>query len=78
MSLSHLTIPHLRKASRLIKKKESFLAKVKEIERELEALALYGVFPQAYHSIVEPNKRKVVRRKKRRAKISPAAVKPSK
>ena len=60
MSLSHLTLPHLRKASRLIKKKESFLAKVREIEQELEALALYGVLPKTYRTIVQvkPAKRK--------------------
>jgi len=45
MSLSHLTASHLRKASRLIKKKESFLAKVRKIEFELDAFALFGSLP---------------------------------
>ena len=84
MSLSHLTVPHLRKASRLIKKKESFLAKVKEIEQELEALALYGVLPKTYRTLVQAKPA----RRKRKAKagrpkksapasqISPAPAKP--
>ena len=78
MSLSHLTVPHLRKASRLIKKKESFLAKVREIEQELEALALYGVLPKTYRALVKPKKaqRKApLRKKPRRAKLPTAPKK---
>ncbi len=84
MSLSHLTLPHLRKAAPLIKKKETFLAKVREIEQELEALAVYGVLPKTYREVVqaEPAKRKTKAKAGRPkksalpAKLSPAAKKP--
>jgi len=46
MSLSHLSPAHLRKASKLIKKKESFLAQVRKIEFELDAFAAYGTQPE--------------------------------
>ena len=69
MSLSHLTLPHLRKASRLIKKKESFLAKVREIEQELEALALYGVLPKTYRTLVEAKPAKRGRQRKAKAGV---------
>jgi len=69
MSLSHLTLPHLRKASRLIKKKESFLAKVREIEQELEALALYGVLPKTYRTLVQDKPAKRGRKRKAKAKV---------
>jgi hypothetical protein len=75
MSLSHLTAHHLRKAAKLIKKKEGFLEKVREIEQELEALALYGVLPKTFKA---DKARKSVKRKRRkistagRAKIAAA------
>jgi len=46
MSLSHLSPAHLRKASKLIKKKEGFLAKVRKIEFELDAFAAFGTQPE--------------------------------
>jgi len=59
MSLSHLTASHLRKASKLIKKKESFLAKVRKIEFELDAFALFGSLPRKIEVIPKvPRKRR--------------------
>jgi len=84
MSLSHLSLPHLRKAAPLIKKKETFLAKIQEIEQELEALAVYGVFPKTYRDVVQakPAKRPRKNKAKTKAKVEspkkPAApAKPS-
>ncbi len=59
MSLSHLSAAHLRKASKLIKRKEGFLAKVREIEFELDAFAAFGTQPEKIAKVSKsPKKRR--------------------
>ncbi len=71
MSLSQLTLAHLKKAAKLIAKKDGFLAKIKILENELESLAGGTV----------PNSEKKPRKKRRkmsaaaRAKIAAAQKK---
>ncbi len=71
MSLSQLTSAHLKKAAKLIAKKDGFLAKIKVLENELESL-FGGTIP---------NSEKTPRKKRRkmsaaaRAKIAAAQKK---
>ena len=71
MSLSQLTLAHLKKAAKLISKKDGFLAKIKVLENELESLIGETV----------PNSEKKLRKKRRkmsaaaRAKIAAAQKK---
>ncbi len=59
MSLSHLSATHLRKAAKLIKRKEGFLAKVREIQFELDSFAVPGSIPEKQPtSIKAPRKRR--------------------
>ncbi len=64
MSLSHLTPVHFRKAAKLIKKKEGLLARVRNIEFELDSFAVFGSVPE---------KRPVSKVLKKRRKLSAAA-----
>ncbi len=78
MSFSHLTASHLRKAAKLIKKKEGFLDKIRKIEEELEAFAFYGVLPKtlkAAQAREQKAKKKRVLSPAARAKIAAAQKK---
>ncbi len=72
MSLSHLSPAHLRKASKLIKKKEGFLAKVRKIEFELDAFAAYGTQPEETANVSNAPKKRRKMSAAGRAKIAAA------
>ncbi len=72
MSLIHLSPAHLRKASKLIKKKESFLAKVRKIEFELDAFAAFGTLPEKTAKVTKAPKKPRKMSAAGRAKIAAA------
>ncbi len=71
MSLSQLTSAHLKKAAKLISKKDGFLAKIKVIENELESL-IGGTVPD---SEKRPRKKRRKMSAAARAKIATAQKK---
>ena len=72
MSLSHLSPVHLRKASKLIKKKEGFLAKVRKIEFELDAFAAFGTQPEKTVKVSKAPRKRRKMSAAARAKIAAA------
>ena len=72
MSLSHLSATHLRKASKLIKKKEGFLAKVRKIEFELDSFAAFGTQPEKTVKVSKAPRKRRKMSAAARAKIAAA------